>query len=442
MAHPAYFDLNATTDVGVPVENTIHRHDLPTNPADLNEFIKTGCDTLRTAPPTPDFKANPATTHQRELRHSDIKLKQYDNVLTSVWTWQDSTKPDSALQWPGPTLRFKSAEGGAVNHSWVKSRHGQHSIHHHGLEPEPINDGVGHVTMEAGQDYMYQFTCHPEAAGTYFYHCHRNTPLHFEMGMYGMLIVDPPEGPGTAYHTGPKYDVEFQWVPDDIDPVWRTIAGGAPDGTPANKFNMDCSPGQDWEGFVSPQFSGNLGDATQYPSMSENHPMYFVVSGHQFVPIAGNPKNLMPSPAPIHVIGGTEVNIGNRATAVCNGGQTGLIRLLTGGFTYWKYTFGLDMEVIAMDGRALGQGSAPGVLRWSKYNYPFRIPAGTPFFHTVARRWDLLFRPKRAGVYPVKMEAFDSYTHQHKATLNTNIVVPNSRFFIPAIQMETIIPPA
>jgi len=65
----------------------------------------------------------------------------------------------------------------------------------------------------------------PRSAGTWFYHCHRNTVLHFEMGLFGLLIVDPPEGWGYIKRGGEtlRYNVEAMWVMDDIDPVWHKL---------------------------------------------------------------------------------------------------------------------------------------------------------------------------------------------------------------------------
>jgi len=125
---------------------------------------------------------------------------------------------------PSPAMRVTQGQIVHTNLSvpgdmWV------HTVHHHGIEPHYASDGVGHITWDVKGTYTYQWR--PSHAGTYFYHCHTNTVLHAEMGMYGAIIVDPPEGIGTLYHNGPTYDQEVFWVVDDIDPAWHTLCWDA-----------------------------------------------------------------------------------------------------------------------------------------------------------------------------------------------------------------------
>lgn len=45
--------------------------------------------------------------------------------------------------------------------------------------------------------------------------------------MYGALIIDPPEGPGTLFSGGPTYDIEAIWACDKIDSSWHTLSWDA-----------------------------------------------------------------------------------------------------------------------------------------------------------------------------------------------------------------------
>lgn len=121
---------------------------------------------------------------------------------------------------PSPAIRVRQ---GQIVHTELTVMGGMmlHTIHHHGIEPSTENDGVGHTSFDVDDTYIYQWR--PQHAGTYFYHCHTNTVLHAEMGMYGALIVDPPSGPGTVFENGPGYDLEAVWACDEIDSSWHTL---------------------------------------------------------------------------------------------------------------------------------------------------------------------------------------------------------------------------
>lgn len=121
---------------------------------------------------------------------------------------------------PSPAMRITE---GQIVHTQLSAgmMNGNHTIHHHGIEPSTENDGVGHYSFDVNGTYTYQWKA--SHAGTYFYHCHTNTVLHAEMGMYGALIIDPPEGPGTLFSGGPTYDVEAIWACDELDSSWHNL---------------------------------------------------------------------------------------------------------------------------------------------------------------------------------------------------------------------------
>jgi len=121
---------------------------------------------------------------------------------------------------PSPPMRVNA---GTIVHTVLNVQGGMwnHTVHHHGIEPADHADGVGHITWDVDGVYTYQWR--PMHPGTYFYHCHTNTVLHAEMGMYGAIIIDPPEGPGTLISGKVTYDQEAFWVVDEIDSRWHTL---------------------------------------------------------------------------------------------------------------------------------------------------------------------------------------------------------------------------
>ena len=174
-------------------------------------------------PATPG-RVTPDVTYQRSV-YMNGSMTMDDGRSVAIWGFTDTAAGqmggmDASGTFPSPAMRINA---GTVVHTelTVPMMNGVHTIHHHGIEPADHADGVGHITWDVNGTYTYQWR--PMHPGTYFYHCHTNTVLHAEMGMYGALIVDPPEGPGTLLSGGPTYDSEAFWVVDEIDSRWHTL---------------------------------------------------------------------------------------------------------------------------------------------------------------------------------------------------------------------------
>ena len=74
--------------------------------------------------------------------------------------------------------------------------------------------------------------------------------------------------------------------------------------------------------------------------------------------------------------------------ATVRAGETLLVRLVVAAYSLNIFQIsGLDAEIIAMDGRALGQ------TPYTQYSQPLTISAGVPFEMTAAQRFDLLIKP-------------------------------------------------
>jgi FtsP/CotA-like multicopper oxidase with cupredoxin domain len=328
-----------------------------------------------------DIVTTPNTV-QRDLLHGD-RIIMWDGQRVEMFVFRDMDNPSTLNgNYPGATIRVPR---GVIFHCETQAQSGPHTIHWHGLEPTPINDGVGHCSMELGQ-YIYQFQ--PNHIGTYFYHCHRNTVQHFEFGLHGLFIVEPPDrskriaanttnfpqfpgfnsDPITSNplgHTVP-YDVEAYWVFQAVDSVWHDIAKDHAAFFPVH----GTQPG--------------VNDIFFHGFFHDYNPDYFFVTGVPIPVTAPGPGTIAPGgvvpPALNSGVSGTQVSINAQVN------QTILIRSLHAAYGKVKLTLPVDALIIAWDGRALG------VPPFGQYNSPYLLKAGRPIEFSVARRFDALIR--------------------------------------------------
>jgi len=260
------------------------------------------CYVFPDAPATPG-RVTPDITFHRGV-YMNGRMNMDDGRSVTIWGFTDGAGGmgggmGGGSVFPSPAIRVTQ---GQIVHT-VLYNSGMmwlHTIHHHGIEPSSENDGVGHYSFDVQGTYTYQWLA--SNAGTYFYHCHTNTVLHAEMGMYGALIIDPPEGPGTAFENGPSYDVEAIWAVDEIDSSWHNLSWAA----------GSCG--------------GDVG-------LNYLNPDYFIISG-----VDGDRSALTAN--------GVAVNM--------NVGQRLLVRYICAGYLPQTIRFGgLEAEVIATDGRPI-----------------------------------------------------------------------------------------
>ena len=256
------------------------------------------CYVYPDAPATPG-EVTPDISFNRGI-YMNGSMTMDDGRSVTIWGFTDGGGMGGmGNQFPSPAIR--AMEGQVVHTNLnVEGMMWLHTIHHHGIEPSQENDGVGHYSFDVDGTYTYQWKA--SHAGTYFYHCHTNTVLHAEMGMYGALIIDPPEGPGTLFSGGPTYDVEAIWACDEIDSSWHNL-------------NWDAGT-----------CGGDVG-------LNSLNPDYFIISG----------------------VDGAQSALTDPAVAVTmNAGQKLLVRYITAGYLPQRINFGgLTATVHMSDGRAL-----------------------------------------------------------------------------------------
>jgi len=302
-----------------------------------------------------------------------------------MWVIRDRDG-DPEESFPSPLLRMVQGE---VIHALVETSTDTHTIHWHGIEPTSMNDGVGKHSFEIAGDLGFTYQFQVNEAGTYFYHCHKNTTLHFEMGLYGGLIVDPPAPPGSGltapYVTGGpgyvagklrardntdliRYDVEKIWVVDDMDSRWHLPE-------PHHNHNMqECDPINP----AAPETFYRFGDATVMEEFELNDFRQDIFT------VSGEVMNVGNGPPFVGTIDAPAVRI-NAAV-----GQTVLLRYINASYTIQELTLPVDATVIAWDGHPLGVGG------FHRFSHPYVVPAGTPIRTTAARRVDIIINPGQA----------------------------------------------
>jgi FtsP/CotA-like multicopper oxidase with cupredoxin domain len=182
------------------------------------------------------YQAAPSSVNVR----MEGRLSMANGAAIRTWYFGSGFNGDRGLA--GPVL--EANEGEAAR--FTLSSEMPHSIHFHGLDVDQANDGVpstsGYVgermgsmmsgmggegfgrvgnATNLGRSFTYTFTA--PHAGTYMYHCHVDTSLHFEMGMYGTVIIRPPNGATqVAWAGGPAFDKEYVWQLGAFDTSWHS----------------------------------------------------------------------------------------------------------------------------------------------------------------------------------------------------------------------------
>ena len=142
--------------------------------------LRAGQCPRRAARPPPPLPPQPGRVREYRLVAQDREIEVAQGVTYAAWTYNGTV--------PGPVLR--ATEGDIFRVEFRNQGSHPHTIHFHGIHPANM-DGVFEI-VPPGRSFTYEFEAHPY--GMHLYHCHA-TPLkkHIEKGLYGALIIDPPE---------------------------------------------------------------------------------------------------------------------------------------------------------------------------------------------------------------------------------------------------------
>ena len=179
-----------------------------------------------------------STTSVRNIRLiAQQKTKRFGKFIGMGYVIQDGKaepKSDSILI-PGPMLilnRGQPVKITVVNHLPEPT-----AVHWHGIELESFPDGVPGWSGSPGRimppiapkdSFIAEFV--PPRAGTFIYHTHNNEQLQMGSGLYGALLVVPPDRPY-------KPDIDKLFIVGGSGP-----ADSLPDGQSPGYVNGSTSP--------------------------------------------------------------------------------------------------------------------------------------------------------------------------------------------------------
>ncbi len=144
-----------------------------------------------------------------EAKESTIEL--YPGKSVTMWTFNDMV--------PGPLIRVR--EGDRVLVHFYNNHTLAHNVHFHGAHPVGM-DGVEEVPP--GGHFAYDFIAGP--SGAFVYHCHVDTRIHIQKGLYGQFIVDPQGGWDAPRPEREHFVVFSDWNPNlNATPEAYTING-------------------------------------------------------------------------------------------------------------------------------------------------------------------------------------------------------------------------
>lgn len=133
-------------------------------------------------PSLPD--ENPAEDIVEVTLHARLGETQYvDGLTTPIWGYEGAS--------PGPLLRARAGDRLIVHfHNELPE---DTTIHWHGVRVPNAMDGMPMVTgaIPPGGSFDYDFVV-PDA-GTFWYHPHVVSNKEVSMGLYGALVVEPPD---------------------------------------------------------------------------------------------------------------------------------------------------------------------------------------------------------------------------------------------------------
>jgi len=213
---------------------------------------------LPTVPPPLPRRA--ATRVQIDLETQERRARLADGVEYEFWTFNGTV--------PGPMLRVRAGDTVALKLKNASTNKMTHSIDLHAV----TGPGGGAAIMQVPPGQEAAFEWKALNPGLYVYHCATPIiPMHVAQGMYGLILVEPPEGL-------PPVDREFYVMQGDFYTTGKNGEGGF------QSFSIEKMLREDPEYVVFNGAAGALtGDNALKAQVGEKVRIFFGVGGPNLV---------------------------------------------------------------------------------------------------------------------------------------------------------------
>lgn len=141
----------------------------------------------------------------------------------SIPIWGYGWEEEGEISLPAPML--SCMEGDSVHVVMTNPSPESHTIHLHGLDVSQAHDGVPSTSFYVPTDSTAIYKFRADHSGTFLYHCHVTTTLHLTMGMYGMFVVNRPDG--SLYEGGAIPDAIHPFLFSDLEVATNLNPTGA-----------------------------------------------------------------------------------------------------------------------------------------------------------------------------------------------------------------------
>jgi len=141
--------------------------------------IASGAPVARAFPPVLAPLVSDGDTVTLNISASDVAVEIASGVQYQAWTFNGTV--------PGPIIHLR--QGQTVNVTFTNNGAMQHSIDFHAAQVAP---NIAYRSINPGEKLEFSFVA--ATPGAFVYHCGTPPVLqHIANGMYGAIIVDPPE---------------------------------------------------------------------------------------------------------------------------------------------------------------------------------------------------------------------------------------------------------